>query len=310
MLLRVIATLLCLSTVMPCQERGGDVQGLEDMVRRRAAKAQGKEDGMEGKISEDEWAKLTPEQRLARNVTHGASAYCKFMAAVKPAKLMPGQTGVVVVSAILLGSAVLPAPAPMEMVAAPQQGLLSLGRMTVLPPDAGKLAKAYIGRPVYDNYAVLEVPITVSPEAEVGKKQVVSIDMRFDLYDGNSAQPVGRFFDRVTTEVEFGRVADPVVKGFQGASTPEVGVSAQIAAEPGASTSKPARDEPPARVVQGADPTLPEPGKAAPEVATLPEPRPTPPLDAGDSALPLPLPLLVGGGALLGLIVLLLARRK
>ncbi|MEO6595379.1 MAG: hypothetical protein ABIP94_11560 [Planctomycetota bacterium] len=303
MLLRVLATLLCLSTVAPCQRAEGQPDG--ELSRKRQAK---QDAGAETKEAQEEWDKLTPEQRLERNVTHGASAHCRFLATVKPAKLMPGQTGVVVVSAILQGDAVLPAPAPLEMVAAPQQGLLSLGSMTILPPAAGKLAKAYLGRPVYDNFAWFEVPITVAPEAEVGKKQIVTIDLRFDLYDGNSAQPVGRFLDRVSTEVEFGRVSDPVVRGFpsSSATSPPSGADE---ARPDTAAKAP---KAPGRVVEGADPLLPERAAAQPAPAQPTTPHATAareplPLESG---VAIPWPLVLGGGGLVVLILVLLVRKK
>src|SRR5262249_28852688 len=73
---------------------------------------------LEEKLTEIELAKLTPEERLARNVIHGAHGYCHFDVAVRPARLMPGQTGTVSVTMILEGDAVMPCPAKLSLLGA------------------------------------------------------------------------------------------------------------------------------------------------------------------------------------------------
>jgi hypothetical protein len=107
------------------------------------------------------------------------------------------------------------------MVGPTAQGSLMLGALSPQPAGPGRLAAAYLGRPVYDNYAVFEVPVTMAGDAALGSKHVAAVDMRFDLFDGNTAQPIGRFVDRVSMEIEVGRVADPDVRGLaRGASAP------------------------------------------------------------------------------------------
>src|SRR5262245_1694938 len=209
MLLRTLLALVCLSAIAPCQNGEAGEEVANPDVTRRLNEA--KEKSGRGDKEIDKKENLTPEQMLARNVTSGASAFCRFHATVKPTKLMPGQSGVVSVAAILLGDAVIPSPPPMELIGAAQQGVIGLGAISFQPAEPGKHAKGYLGRPVYDNYAIFEVPVTVSPDAEIGKKQRVAIDMRFDLYDGNTGQPVGRFVDQVSTEIEIGRALDPAV---------------------------------------------------------------------------------------------------
>lgn len=259
----------------------------------------------------EELSRLTPEERLARMVHTNASAYCRFVAAVKPQKLMPGQSGVIVVSALLNGQAVLPSPAPMEMIGARQQGFVSLGEPGFHPADLARQAAGYAGRPVYDNYAIFEVPVTIAADAKVGDKQAVVLDLRFDIYDGASAQPIGRFVDRAHTEVEVGRPADPIVQGgaARGPASEASGATstAPAPANAGAAPAPAASEE---QVLRGQEPAVP----AAPIDSAPAESQPpagdagwSPPADDGGM---LPLPVWIGGGALLLVIVLMLARKK
>lgn len=302
MLLRTLLTLVCLNAIAPCQNGEAGEETANPDVTRRINEA--KEKSGRGDKETDKKENLTPEQMLARNITSGASAFCRFYATVKPAKLMPGQSGVVSVAAILLGDAVIPSPPPMELIGAAQQGVVGLGAMSFLPAEPGKHAKGYLGRPVYDNYAIFEVPVTVSPDAEIGKKQRVAIDMKFDLYDGNSGQPVGRFVDQVSTEIEIGRALDPAVAVPREGAARSSAEGGKTAIEP---TASQVAEPKPKRVLEGsvtpaaAPPPVPQQSDAAPEM---------PPVGVDASETLLPLPVLVGGGVLLLGIVLLLARKK
>lgn len=313
MLLRLAAGIVIFASLLPSQEES-DVRVAErqgEAERRMKAREKG-ETGEEAGLEDEK--NLTPEQRLARHVISGASQHCRLHISVTPPKLLPGQSGTVKVLMAFQGKAVLPVPAPLELVGAAQQGMLTLGAYTLSPAPMGKLASAYLGRPVYDNYAVLEMPVTMSPSAALGSRHVVAVDLKFDLYDGSSGQPIGRFLDRVATELDVGTVPDPAVRG--GAKKP--------ASEPRVV------EAPPAKVVSAAN----EPaGSAAGLQANVitPPPAPTPaaatsekapstakgglsPVDGSlpveDAGADLPMPLLIGGGVLLVGIVLLLARKK
>ena len=300
MLLRLVAGILCVAAYLPCQEGESDVRSAE--AQRRIKTGVAGEKGEKGEI-EDE--KLTPEQRMARNITSGASAYCRFLMTVNPPKLMPGQSGTVKILATLQGNAVIPSPAPFEMVTRPQQGAISLGALAFQPASPGRLASGYLGRPVYDNYAVIEIPVTMAPTATLGSKHVVEVDMKFDLYDGVSTQPIGRFLDRSATEVEVGQVLDPEVKGAARRPT------ADDSPKPDALPSEPPRNAdakvaPPAPSLQANAVPAPTKPVAAPEPTAAPET----PLPTEDQGGDLPLPLMLGGGALLLVVILLMSRRK
>jgi len=293
-------------------QRGGEEGTVEEQTRqKRQAIAEGsdiKDSGEKGD-PDNAWEKMTPEQRLNHNIRHGASAYCRFVMSVKPARLMPGQSGTLIVVATLVGQAVLPAPAPLEVLSAPQQGLVTLGSLAFRPASPGKLASAsgYLGKPVYENYAIFEVPVTMSTEAVVGRKVPVALDLKFDLYDGVSTEPVGRFTDRAVTEIEVGQVADPsVIAGVHVgriiAPAPDETIDGTDAAALSNALG------PKGKTVDAAAP-LPAPGEALPPVVPTSTGSTRPPADE-DGGLPLPPALLIGGGVVLLVLLLLFVKRR
>lgn len=323
MLICRLLPLLLMATWLPGQddrlsEREAE---MERRIKARAERDGGEMDEKAMKEAEehevDALKRLTPEERLARNVRSNASQFCRFVAAIKPQKLMPGQSGTMVVSALLNGQAVLPSPAPMEMIGALRQGVVTLGGIRFQPAEMGRHATGYLGRPVYDNFAVFEIPVSVAADATIGTKQAVSLDLRFDIYDGVSAQPIGRFVDRVATEVEIGQALDPVVLG--GRKRPvdpaEAGGTAGVTPSGLAPTTPEAGQPTQERVIGGQDPLVTAMDTAGSDAAGTGGSASTP--AAGDLGTPLPeesgmlpLPVWLGGGALLLVLVVMLARKK
>lgn len=305
LLLRTCAAAAILAVLIPAQveEVGGesDVRGAEIERRMKEGK------GQRGEGEKENEENLTPEQRLARNVTSGAGAYCRFQASLVPAKLLPGQSGMLKVLATLQGNAVIPAPAPMEMVGLMQQGSVVLGPLSPLPAEPGRLAAAYLGRPVYDNYAIFDVPVTMAADAPLGSKHVAAVDMRFDLYDGNTAQPIGRFVDRVSLTIEVGAVPDPQVRGLAAPDAAPAAV-APAAAPPADAPSVGAAGGAAKLPVDGQVRT-PEPATTAP-AAAVEAPAGDGPVPSADGAEGVPMPLLLGGGVALAVLGILLLRRK
>lgn len=253
-----------------------------------------------------EFERLTPEERLARNITNGASAHCRFYTSFRPAKLMPGQSGTMLVTMTFHGAAVLPAPPAIEMLSGPRQGPVTVGTLAVRPAEPGRLASGYLGRPVYDNFAVFEIPVSLTGEAPIGSKQPVSVELKFDLYDGVSAQPIGRFVDRATGEIEVGEQPDPKVAVPR--RSDEVAAAA-VRAEPVASLSPSAA--PPTAVagpaaLSGRAGEVQESQPSAPVAADNPGNLPLP--SASDGGLPL-LPILGGALLVVGVAILLIKKR-
>jgi hypothetical protein len=312
-LLRSFVGFVALASLLSAQQRPGDGElerGERERMRAEAkAKAGGKEvpEGEEKSEREEDLKNLTPEERLARNITSGAGAYCRFTTSVREGKLMPGQSGTLLVTATLQGAAVMPSPPPIELVAPSQQGVATIGALAVRPADIARLAPGYAGRPVYDNYVVFELPVTLSPEAQIGKKVPVVIDLKFDLYDGASAQPIGRFVDRATAEIEVGAEPKPIV------SMPTAAAATPPVEALGAAPVEPAKPQPEAAPANPAAVG----GSAMTSVVPNAAPPKAPDAGASESSLPpvadsdgLPLwPILAGGGLVL-VLVLMLARKK
>jgi hypothetical protein len=326
----VLAALLSVAMATPLfaqgEERGAGEPGtreaaiLQEELRVRAKQAaQGETDGARaerlrkgGEKSEkgeevEVEENLTPEQRLARNITSGASAHCRFLATVKPAKLLPGQTGTLFVTAVLLGHAVLPDPAPFEIMSPAQQGSVAIGAVAAQPAEPGRIEKAYLGRPVHENYAIFELPVTMGADAPLGSKHAVNVEMKFDLYDGNSGTAISRFLDRVTAEIEVGRVLDPAIQGVArpaaaASERPVVIAGAGEAPAPTVAANVPAPLAGQAVVPAAAVPAAAGAPTSAEPAATLAPPT------ADDGGLPTG--IAIGGGAVVLLLLVLLLRRR
>lgn len=311
MLLRNLLLLATLPSLLLAQ--AGEEEAERVRRKMQALQAEGDLKTEEKGLPDDALEKMTPEQRLNHNIRHGAANLCSFVATPKPAKLMPGQSGVLVVTAILKANAILPAPPPLEMLSGTQQGLVTMGPPAFRPAEPGKLNGFYRGKPVYDNWAIFEVPVTMSPAAEIGRQQPVSLEMRFDLFDANAGQPIGRFIDRVAATIEVGHSADPAAQTVLRSTTPGAAAAAAAAAAPGSGEGDDARRtgnaEPPRTVVVAAPPAT----VAAPESSAAVQPAAGADLPAPelvDDAGSVPLPLLVAGAAAVLALVLLLARRR
>ena len=83
------------------------------MRRNRVEKGTVKGDGREA-ATDANWEQMSPEEKLRSNVRRGAKTYCRFNVSCRPAQLLPGQSGVLMIVASLLGSAVLPTPLKLE----------------------------------------------------------------------------------------------------------------------------------------------------------------------------------------------------
>lgn len=314
-LLRCLCVVAAFVAILPAQERPsgqGDENAMDRRMRAAKAKAMSPEkaaelirNGKEG-MTEEELNELAAAIPAGTGTgVNSAAAFCRFHAAIKPAKLLPGQSGTMIVTAVLSGQAVIPSPAVMERVGDSQRGLVTVGQPACRPAEPGRLAPAYLGRPVYDNYAVIEIPVTMAADAELGKKQTVQVDLRFDIYDGATAQLIGKFIDRASAEVEVGRALDPAVQGARGAATATPLPTIDAATGDG-TTSQASTPVESTRLIAGTAPAAAgDAAVAAPRV----EEATHDPIGTTDEGVGM-LPLLAGGGAVLLLIFLLVARRS
>ena len=140
--------------------------------------------------------------------------HCRFELSIKPEKLLPGQSGKGTVLMIFQGDAVLEEAARFQLESLQTQSLLSVGPMSRLPASLSTVAEAYRGRAVYDNWAIMEFPISMSPDAPLGSKQLHTLKASFELHDGNSGQSLGDFEQRIAFACEVGVKPDPFVQGL------------------------------------------------------------------------------------------------
>jgi len=308
---RILAVLILLAAVVSAQEEGpGAGLSPEQIKAMRNARTQKGEPHDGDKVGEgdEKWSQMTPEQRLEASMRRGSKAYCRFDATCRPPQLLPGQSGTMMITAILQGQAVLPAPLQMTMTPRVAPGAVSVGGLTAHPALPGTIAKAYLGRPVYENTAVFEVPVVMGAEAKLGEKQTIAVDLQFDIFDGVSGQTVGRFIERVSAEVEVAAHVDPKVAGRSRKPDVDPGSAAAAVGEVVKPASQPV-NVPDDNAMSGSAveipvPTEPDPA-AEPEAtgaATLP---PTGAEEDGARLM-----LMVGGAVFLLVIVLLLMRKK
>ena len=300
-----LALFTCFMSALPAQGEGpGGKIGEIEASRRKLAEKRKKADEMD---DSGEVANMTPEQLLEARKRSGSRGQCRFVAAMRPPKLLPGQQGSLLVTAILQGRSVLEAPTPVVMTPRSVAQLVEVGAMTTRPPALGTIHKGYLGRPVYENTAVFEVPVTLSQSAKLGEKVSVALEFEFDVYDGDSAQVAGRFTERVNATVEVAPHLDPPVQPRQTGDEAgeEEGAEPAQPSTPPASVSAPASSGPP--VIRGGR-TLPGEPADDPQIVDEAEEPPSP--VAGGDALAVSYAPLIGGGIILLAVLLLLLRKR
>lgn len=150
----------------------------------------------------------------AQPSTRQPKGHCRFELSIKPERLLPGQSGIGKVLMIFQGDSVLEESARFQVDSLQTQSLLSVGPMTRLPASLSTVAEAYRGRPVYDNWAIMEFPITMSPDAPMGSRQMHTLKASFELHDGKTGQSIGDYEQRISFSCEVGAKADPHVLGL------------------------------------------------------------------------------------------------
>lgn len=266
-------------------------------------------DGGDTKGSEPGDDKKVP---LDNNMPRRGALHCEFRADLRPAKLMPGQSGVVFVTMLLKERAVLPAPAPLKLTSPAAQGLLTFGSPIFHEAGLGTLAPGYRGRPVYDNYAIFEVPVTVQPGGElaIGTKLPVNLEFQYDLHDGETGNLLGQFVDRAGTNVEIGQALDPAVVGGYSSPVMASAVEAPAAGNRGRAQVEPEADSRPAAIGGTSLPVQVEPTPTVVPDAGPEAGNETPLFNGSAGEEELPTTLIAVGAGLLLLLVLLLARRR
>lgn len=307
---RILAVLLLFVAVIPAQRGEGELSSeqIEAMQSQRNADGKGRTEKESATDRKNRWEAMTPEERLASNIRRGSKAHCRFVATCRPPKMLPGQSGVMMITAILSGQAVLPAPLQMQLTPRVQPGAVAIGSLSPRPALPGTIAKAYLGRPVYENTAVFEVPVTMGNDAKLGSKALIAVDLQFDIYHGDTGQTIGRFIERVTTDVEIAPYVDPPISNRTPKVQPKPAPIAPIeVTNPDAKTSNVI--EPDSNAMSGTVTEVLVDAQEPVEVDAPATPSELPPTDSGEG-LGLPSILAIGAGAFLLVMILLLMRKK
>lgn len=233
-----------------------------------------------------------------------AAGFCRLEGSVTPKSLLPGETGKLRIVMMMENGAVLPAPPRLVVEQTPGQGM-EVGAMTMEPARIGRLEKAYLGKPVYDNWAVLEMPVTMSRTAALGQQMASAVDLDFDLFQGATGNQIGTFRDRVVFRCQVGLALNPAIQSVGHA--PAVG-------DPHPAETSPSPVAPAAAANSATPPVAPDRITAH---ASVPAPGPTAPSNPGSEPPPMTAQeasnstvLVVGAVALFAVIGLLLLKRR
>lgn len=239
------------------------------------------------------------------NVRSDLPRYCDLMGAVRPSPVAPGTTGTLNIIAILKGDGVITDTSSVSLDYPRQQGKFTLGEPIWPAPHPGQLAKAFLGRPVFEDTLVVSIPITVAADTSYNT-HAVHVNVSAVLTQGSNGGVIGELKTQVNASVLVGP-ASPLLAVPGGARDANAASTPRAAGDSGkvGATNEVVRPKTDGAAVQG---------QLLPPTANPPEPRrePTPasdappPAEGGQSLM-----LMVGGGfAVLVLLVVLLARKK
>ena len=319
---RLFRSVLTLVLAMPLMAQDAP-QGVQDAKQGGGAGAGGSKGGIRAvdteAVEKSEKEGYDPETGAKTGFTldkqptiQTARGHCRFDGTIQPRRLMPGQTGKLILTMMLEGDSVMPAPSTLSLKGA--QGGMAIGSWSMLPAQPGRIAPAYMGQPVYDNWAVIEATVTMPSEARLGEKRSAVLDLEFDLSSGSTGQSFGHFRESVSVPCEVGVALNPNVVSLP---------SAPVAPSSAPAEAAPAKLVEPA-LVEGGDANV-QSDRSTPQAAEMTEPTPVAAPhsgqdDMGSSAELAPAVeestkdslLLVGGGAavVIVLVAVLMMRRR
>jgi hypothetical protein len=291
----VLAILLAVSAVLPT----GSLRAQEgdDAIRAQQAK----EEGADGSVTEEERAKAELAGKEAggqAGIIGGLDRFMLPVTSIEPARIPPGGTGTLVITLALREGAVLAGAPDLELRYSPAQAPAQLGVWALGEPSVGTEEGAFRGKPVYENYAIVRIPLSVDAAAAHGKYQL-SASIIAKLSDPRLGTTIGQFQGPAIGQLVVGPALPTPQKPAAGAAPSALGPR-----QPDKVTAKPADDgsvpvpvegerEVVAAAAQGA-------GHAAgdPAVGWDPSGADGPLEERGDTLL-----LWIGGGA--GLVLLL-----
>lgn len=194
---------------------GVHTTGVQDLARRVEAAgeldAKAKQDILEeeARLAAAATMQPVPEEKIDMTPRAGLQRFVSAMVAVRPERIAPGGTGTVHVMLALLQSSVLEAGAHISLTYEAEQGPVSLGQWSISEPKPGRVETRFQGQPVYDNTAVISVPVHIAAGA-AHELYPLAFQLEADVTEAASGRVQGRFNMEVPGRLEVGtRIATP-----------------------------------------------------------------------------------------------------
>lgn len=190
----------------------------------------------------------------------GLDRFMVPVTSIEPARIPPGGTGTLIIAFVMREGAVLATAADLELKYSPAQSPAQLGTWTIDDPKPGTAEGAFRGKPVFENYAIVRIPLSVDAGAAHGKYPL-SASVIAKLADPRLGANIGQFQGPATAQLVVGPPlptpprpkagaagsGGPILESTGRVELPAAGVPAADDGSPGAS------DELVARPAQGRD---------------------------------------------------------
>lgn len=136
-----------------------------------------------------------------------------------PQRIAPGGSGLVMIVLALRQRAIMEPGKPFSVNFEREQGALTLGAWRRQPPGLGKHHEHSRGRRVYDDTAVVEIPVAVAAHAEHGEHNV-TVRVVAQVHDGETGLVLGQFTQDVFCPIVVATPVSVVASGSVRAAAP------------------------------------------------------------------------------------------
>ena len=164
----------------------------------------------------------------------GGMVHCEAYS--MPRRMAPGQSGALKVMALLSGHYVALPGSHIKLSLEPVDGLV-FGVPVLQTAPAGTRPGKFLGQPVYDDFILFDVPLSISDEVKaLNKRIILKGKLYLEVHNGKTGAKVGAFVAEVVGRVDVGkRLADAKVV-LPGRSKNGKGITAK---KPGKTKAKP-----------------------------------------------------------------------
>ncbi|MBI5852733.1 MAG: hypothetical protein HZB39_17110 [Planctomycetes bacterium] len=133
----------------------------------------------------------------------GLDRFMVPVTSIEPARIPPGGTGTLIIAFVMREGAVLATAADLELKYSPAQSPAQLGTWTIDDPKPGTGEGAFRGKPVFENYAIVRIPLSVDAGAAHGKYPL-SASVIAKLADPRLGANIGQFQGPATAQLVVG----------------------------------------------------------------------------------------------------------